>query len=89
MSSAVEDRTASWVVDQQFQSPLYVSLPPEIRLHIFKFAVEEHYDNPVQYKPRARHGHGIHPDDDGALESSVEPACFTNSGQEDESDNED
>lgn len=57
MCSKIEDRIADWVWDQQRQSPLYINLPAEIRVHIFKLTVEQYFDNPGKHNFRVRHDH--------------------------------
>lgn len=73
-------------MDQQFQSPLFGKLPAEIRLNIFNLALEPYFERPVRHNLRLRYGHDCRSDDDGALSSSVESARFTDSEDDEASD---
>ncbi|SPN99054.1 uncharacterized protein DNG_02093 [Cephalotrichum gorgonifer] len=86
MSTPVQDRTADWVVDHQIQSPLYCSLPLEVRLIIFELAMEEYYHDPIRHNFRIRHDHDLEPGNDGVFDSSVESARFTDEDPGDDSE---
>lgn len=85
MSGPVDNRVASWVVDQQLQSPLFTLLPTEIHLAIFRLALGPHIEDAVVHDFRLRHNHGD-PRTDGALSESAESAQFTDVSSVDNSE---